>query len=166
MEEPDFTTVQRLDSPIAPNVSAQDDFFNFLLNGQEAAYADLKEKADKQEPLPSFALKNVKITVSLNADYRIVKTQLTHNVIGILEGADPKLKDTYVAFGAHYDHVGYAQGEIVETKDGARRAGAVGRVTEGAIEDRIWNGADDDGSGTVTEMAIAKAFASGPKPKR
>ena len=54
------------------------------------------------------------------------------------------------------------------TRDGsgARRAGAVGRVTPGAEDDRIWNGADDDGSGTVAIMALAKAFAEGPKPKR
>jgi Zn-dependent M28 family amino/carboxypeptidase len=39
-------------------------------------------------------------------------------------------------------------------------------VTPGAEDDRIWNGADDDGSGTVALMAIARAFAEGPKPKR
>jgi Zn-dependent M28 family amino/carboxypeptidase len=39
-------------------------------------------------------------------------------------------------------------------------------VTEGAVADRIWNGADDDGSGTVAVMALAKAFAEGPRPKR
>lgn len=166
VEEPDFTTVQRLDNPVAPAVSAEDDFLNFLFSGQEYSYADLKEKAAKQEPLPIFTLKNVKITINLNADYRVVKTQFTHNVVGVLPGSDPKLKDTYVAFGAHIDHVGYAEGAVVQTKDGPVRAGAVGRVTKGEVEDRIWNGADDDGSGTVTEMAIAKAFATGPKPKR
>jgi hypothetical protein len=166
IEAADFTTVQRLDTSLAPAVSAQDDFFEFLFAGQEAKYADLKQKADNQEPLPLFKLKNVKITFNLNADYRVVRTQYTRNVIGILDGSDPVLKDTYVAFGAHYDHVGYAEGEIVETEQGRRRAGAPGRVTESAIEDRIWNGADDDGSGTVTELAIARAFALGPRPKR
>jgi Zn-dependent M28 family amino/carboxypeptidase len=39
-------------------------------------------------------------------------------------------------------------------------------VKETALEDRIWNGADDDGSGTVTLMAVAKAFAQGAKPRR
>ena len=39
-------------------------------------------------------------------------------------------------------------------------------MTPGAEDDRIWNGADDDGSGTVAMMALAKAFAEGPKPKR
>src|SRR5207249_9353595 len=51
--------------------------------------------------------------------------------------------------------------------DGApRRTRAPGRITEGAIADRIWNGADDDGSGTVALMALARAFAEGPRPKR
>jgi Zn-dependent M28 family amino/carboxypeptidase len=84
----------------------------------------------------------------------------------VVEGSDPQLKSTYVAFGAHYDHVGYAEGEVTRGDNGARRAGAPGRVTPGAEEDRIWNGADDDGSGTVAIMALAKAFAEGPKPRR
>jgi hypothetical protein len=166
VEAPDFTTVQRLDAQTAPAVSAHDDFFEFLFGGQEVKYADLKALAEKRESLPHFKIKNVKITFNINAEYKVVRTQYTRNVIGIINGSDPKLKDTYVAYGAHYDHVGYAEGEIVDTDQGKRRAGAVGRVTEGALEDRIWNGADDDGSGTVTELAVAKAFAQGPKPKR
>jgi Zn-dependent M28 family amino/carboxypeptidase len=54
----------------------------------------------------------------------------------------------------------------VKSDGGLRRNGAKGRVTPGHEDDRIWNGADDDGSGTVSLMAIAKAFAQGPKPKR
>jgi hypothetical protein len=160
--EPDFTTVQRLDAPIAPIVSGQDEFFEFLFSGADAKYAELKDKAAKGEPMPAFALKNVRITFNIDADYTIVRTQYTRNVIGIVEGTDAKLKDTYVAFGAHYDHVGYAEGEVVD----GRRVAARGRVTQNTVEDRIWNGADDDGSGTVAILAIAKAFASGPKPKR
>ncbi|HEX5085464.1 MAG TPA: M28 family peptidase [Blastocatellia bacterium] len=162
VEQPDFTTVQRLDNQIPPAVTAQDDFFEFLFSASDVKYAELKEKAAKQEPLPSFTLKGVKLTFNLDADYRIVRTQFTRNVVGVIDGADPKLKDTYVLFSAHYDHVGYAEGEVV---DGQRR-GAVGPVTKGAVEDRIWNGADDDGSGTVTLLGLTKAFAKGPKPKR
>jgi len=162
IEPADFTTVQRLDHPLPPGVTAQDGFLEFLFSNAEVKYAELKEKAAKQEPLPSFTLKGVKLTFNLDADYQVVRTQFTRNVIGVIEGSDPKLKDTYVAFSAHYDHVGYAEGEIVQ---GARQ-GAVGRVKEGAVEDRIWNGADDDGSGTTTLLGVAKAFASGPKPKR
>jgi hypothetical protein len=166
LPEPDFTTVQRLDSAIPPNVSAQDEFFEFLLGGSEPKYGELKEKASKGEVLPTFALKNVRITFNLDADYQTVRTQYTRNVIGVIQGSDAKLKDTYVAFGAHYDHVGYAEGEIAVSETGPRRLGARGRVTEGATEDRIWNGADDDGSGTVTMLGIAKAFAGSTKPRR
>lgn len=60
----------------------------------------------------------------------------TQNVVAIAEGVDPKLKSEYVAIGAHYDHIG------------ARTSG------EG---DLISNGADDDGSGTVSVLALAEA---------
>jgi hypothetical protein len=169
---PDFTTVERLDKPMAPTVSAQDEFFEFLFSGADVKYADLKAKAANQEPLPAVSLKGVSIAFNIDADYDVVRTQFTRNVVGIVEGSDPKLKDTYVAFGAHYDHVGYAEGGIVDvpvspaTPNGKRRLGAVGTVTASAIEDRIWNGADDDGSGTVTLLSLAKAFVAGPKTKR
>jgi Zn-dependent M28 family amino/carboxypeptidase len=122
--------------------------------------------ADAQEPLPKFVLDGVTLTFNIDADYEVVRTQLAKNVVGIVEGSDPQLKATYVAFGAHYDHVGYAEGEVTQGANGPRRAGARGRVTDGAVADRIWNGADDDGSGVVSLMALAKAFAEGPRPKR
>lgn len=71
----------------------------------------------------------------------------TQNVAAIWEGGDPVLKNEYVAIGAHYDHVG--------VNPNARS------------EDKIWNGADDDGSGTVAVLAIAEVLAKAPKrPKR
>lgn len=72
--------------------------------------------------------------------------QSASNVIGVLEGSDPKLKDTYVIVSSHYDHVGMkAEGE----------------------GDRIFNGANDDGSGTVSVIEIASALAKlNVKPKR
>jgi Peptidase family M28 len=150
----DFETVQRFDNKIPPSVTAQDEFFEFLFSGSDIKYAELKQKVTNQEPLPPFALKGVKITFNVDADYSIVRTRLTHNVVGIVEGSDPKLKDTYVAYGAHYDHTGY------------REAGQDGSRCPGDPNDLINNGADDDGSGTVAIMAIARAFALGPKPKR
>ena len=105
----DFTTVQRYDLPVAPSLTAQDEFFDFLFSGSDMKYSDLKELAAKQEPLPPFALKGVKMTINVDADYTVVRTQLTHNVVGIIPGTDAKLKDSYVAFGAHYDHIGYSQ---------------------------------------------------------
>src|SRR5262249_6682108 len=113
-----------------------------------------------------FRLDGVKITFNIDPEYQVVRTQLTHNVVAIVDGSDAQLKNSYVAFGAHYDHVGYAEGEVV-TNDGAtRRIAPPGRVTAGGESDRIWNGADDDGSGTVGLMALARAFAEAPRPKR
>ena len=162
----DFTTVQRLDTPSPPTVTANDDFFTFLFSQAPEKYDELKRKASAQEELPSFRVSGATLTFTVDADYQIVRTQLTRNIVGVIDGSDPQLKSTYVAFGAHYDHVGYAEGEVTRGDGGARRAGAPGRVTPGAEDDRIWNGADDDGSGTVAIMALAKAFAEGPKPKR
>ncbi len=166
----DFTTVQRYDQPAAASLTAQDEFLEFLFSGSEVKYSDLKELASKQEPIAPFALKNVKLTINVDADYTVVRTQLTHNVVAVIPGSDPKLKDEYVAFGAHYDHIGYSQ-----TPGGGRGfgggAGGAGGCTGQTREtprpgDVINNGADDDGSGTVALMALAKAFALGPKPKR
>jgi len=146
---PDFTTSQRLDSPQPPNLGVTDQFLTFLLSAAELKYPDLKAKADQQEDLPTFTLKGVKLTFNLDADYQVVNTHYTRNVVGIVEGNDPNLKNTYVAFGAHYDHLGYSQG-----------------VLSAGSTDRISNGADDDGSGTVALIGLARSFAIGPKTKR
>jgi Peptidase family M28 len=165
----DFTTVQVYDKPVPPQLNAQDEFFEFLFSGSDVKYADLKAKAEKQEPLPPFALKGVKLTIEVDADYAIVNTRLTKNVVGIVEGSDPALKDTYVLFGAHYDHIGYQQsaGRGGGFGGGNAPGGCTGQTRDTPKPgDIINNGADDDGSGTVSVMAIARAFALGPKPKR
>lgn len=69
----------------------------------------------------------------------------THNVIGVIEGSDPELKKEVVVLGAHYDHVGTA-----EQRDFGRMGGKG--------DDTIWNGADDNGSGTSCLIALAQAF--------
>ena len=91
----------------------------------------------------AFAMKK---KVDLNAVKKQTETP-TQNVVAIWEGSDPKLKEEMVAVGAHYDHVG-------------TRPNAPG-------PDKIWNGADDDGSGTTAVLAIAEALAKAKKrPKR
>lgn len=71
----------------------------------------------------------------------------TQNVVALWEGRDAVLKNEMVAVGAHYDHVG-------------TNPNAPG-------EDKIWNGADDDGSGTVALLAMAEALAVAKvRPKR
>ena len=153
-DDGDFTTAQRYDRPIVPTLTARDEFFEFLFSGSTTPYAELKDKVAKLEPLPVMALKGVKMTINVDADYTVVRTRLSRNVVGIVSGTDNSLKDTYVAFGAHYDHVGY--------REGPPPAGTAAAEPY----DRISNGADDDGSGTVALMALARAFAQGPKPKR
>jgi Zn-dependent M28 family amino/carboxypeptidase len=69
----------------------------------------------------------------------------SENVIGIVRGSDPRLRDQYVAFSAHWDHFG------------------IGPAVNG---DSIYNGALDNASGTADLLAIARAAASGPRPKR
>ncbi len=122
-------------------------------------FADLKARAEKGEALPPFTLPNVKVTVNVDNTYDVVSTQLTKNVVGMVEGSDPKLKDTYVLFGAHLDHVGYRD------RAAGRRQSCAARQPP-ATPDLIFNGADDDGSGSTALLGIAKAFATGPKPKR
>jgi hypothetical protein len=127
-------TPERVDALLPPQVTADDQFFAAL----EAAG-------------PS-----AKVTITIDNTYEPVTTQLTRNVVAIVEGSDARLKDTYVLIGAHLDHVGYA----------VSNADVRGQVNNPIAADRIWNGADDDGSGSTALMAIAKAFARGPKPRR
>jgi hypothetical protein len=81
---------------------------------------------------------------------------VARNVIGIVRGSDPKLRDTYVIISAHYDHIGTIDTVRGRTAEKVKSSG-----------DRIYNGADDDGSGTVSMLALAEAFARMKhKPKR
>jgi hypothetical protein len=162
----DFVTVERLDTPRPPLVSARDGFFEFLFSHAPSRYQELKRKAAAREPLPAFRLEGVRLIFNIDVDYEVVRTQLAQNIVAIVDGSDPQLRNSYVALGAHYDHVGYAQGEVVKGENGPHRVGAPGRVTDGALDDRIWNGADDDGTGTVALMSMARALAEGTRPKR
>ena len=83
----------------------------------------------------------------LTARIEQVKSQVTgYNVVAVVRGSDPVLRSTYVAYGAHYDHVG-----IVKPTAG----------------DSIANGADDDGSGSMALLAVARVMQQAPvKPRR
>jgi hypothetical protein len=70
---------------------------------------------------------------------------VSYNVIGVIPGNDPVLKDQVVAFAAHYDAIG-----IVAPVNG----------------DSIVNGADDDGSGVTAILEMARTFAKGSPPRR
>jgi hypothetical protein len=82
-------------------------------------------------------------TVSMAAPHRT--PVMLRNVIGVLRGSDPALRDTCVMLTAHYDHLGMRP-------DGGG--------------DRIYNGANDDGSGTVSVMEVARALGRLPQHPR
>ncbi len=114
------------------------------------------------------------------------------NVVAILPGSDPKLRGEYVAIGAHNDHVGFDHDAVDHDSiraynDAIRKlalASPTHQVTPDQVQqihvnldslhrvhpvrrDSIYNGADDDGSGTTAVLEIAEAFAGAKlKPKR
>lgn len=111
-----------------------------LFQGESKNSAEI---ANANGTVSAFALnKNAKYTVEVKTD-----KASTQNVVAIWEGSDAILKNEMVAIGAHYDHVG------------------MNPMADG--EDKIWNGADDDGSGTTGVLAIAEALGKSQKrPKR
>lgn len=128
-------------APALPSITLAAAALDELLQGESLGSKELIEREKPALDREPFQLKRpVSVTVTVSDD--ALRTQ---NVVAMVEGTDKALKAEWVAFGAHYDHVGM------------RTSG------EG---DGIFNGADDDGSGTVAIMEIAHAFAVGPKPKR
>lgn len=130
------------DSPRLPEIVAGPRLLAALLRGVTPTAPELQSAALLGKSLPSFALpddRKVRFQVA-----SVERREKTQNVVGIWEGADPRLKQEYVALGAHYDHLGSSPG------DG----------------DRIYNGADDDGSGVVALMEIARSLSQAPRPRR
>lgn len=84
--------------------------------------------------------------VTARADVGAGTTSSTWNAVGRLSGSDPRLAEEVIVLSAHLDHTG--------TRDVA------------AGQDGINNGADDDASGTIAVMELARAFAAGERPAR
>ena len=131
--------------PQVPTIIASLGMLNTMFRGESQSASGLFDNAVAGQPGAAFELtlnKKASFTIS-GEDDRVV----TQNVVAVLEGSDPVLKNEYVALGAHYDHVG------------------LGAAVNG---DNIYNGADDDGSGTTALLAIADALAHTirARPKR
>jgi hypothetical protein len=128
--------------------------FPAILSIREGSLARLLESRSMQlPPLPedpeapgTFSqVPGLELTIA--AKTRVIQELRAPNTVGILEGSDPALKNEYVVFSGHMDHVG------------------VGRPN--AEGDSIFNGADDDASGTVAVVELAEAFAMlDPAPRR
>jgi hypothetical protein len=139
----------------------------------------------------SSTLKIGDVGVAVSGDLQPVKTRVTaYNVVAVLRGSDAALRGTYVAVGAHNDHLGmnpggndhdslrtwhqlYWEAREKGAKPASPELAATIRVNVDSLRrlrplrrDSVFNGADDDGSGSMALLEIAEAMAAGPRPKR
>jgi hypothetical protein len=122
-----------------PTITITREIANLILENTGKTIDELKKIIETTYKPASRDLPGARVTINSTAKVQLVRAK---NIIGYIEGSDPKLKDEYFVVGAHFDHVG-------------------------RWEDYIFNGSDDNGSGSVGVMAIARAIALNPvKPKR
>jgi Peptidase family M28/PA domain len=113
-------------------------------------------------------------TITLHLVNSFERTGTSWNVAGLLQGSDPKLATETVLITAHHDHDGATPCPPVEgTRSGEDKQAPVAvdehsrPISPGAACAMIWHGADDNGSGTVGVVELARAFAANPaRPKR
>ena len=113
-----------------------------LVSGTGKTLAELAASAETPRGFAPLALPGARVDLQTAVNRHTIPDR---NVVGLLEGSDPKLKDEWVIVSAHFDH-------------------------NGADGTQIFNGADDNGSGTVALLEIADAYAlaaqQGQRPRR
>jgi Zn-dependent M28 family amino/carboxypeptidase len=113
-----------------------------LVAGSGKSLEDLSRAAETVRGFTPLLLPGARVELHTAVDRHLVPDR---NVVGLLEGSDPRLKSEWVIVSAHFDH-------------------------NGADATQIFNGADDNGSGTVALLEIAEAYAlaakDGHRPKR
>ena len=152
--EPDVTWIDtdgkaHVDAPsIRAAASVNEPVVAALFAGAPQSIAAIRKLADKPSGKPKgFALKGTARIQVESAGKRVSSP----NVVAILPGSDPVLKNDYVVLSAHLDHIG-----ISEAKPGDK-----------ADTDRINNGALDNAAGVATMLEVARAMAQSPdKPRR
>lgn len=122
-----------------PVLHASEGFARILLRDSSLQLNDIQKKIDQEYRSRGLALLESEATM----ETAVVRSRTRiRNVLAYLPGSDPDLKDEWVVVSAHFDHVGSHDGEI-------------------------FNGADDDASGTVALLEMAEAFAvADEKPRR
>ncbi len=124
---------------VAPTINITREMANFILENTGKTIDELKQTIEKTYKPASRDLPGTKVSISTTVKANLVRTM---NIIGYLEGSDPQLKDEVFVIGAHFDHLG-------------------------KWEDYVFNGSDDNASGSVGVISIARALALNPvKPKR
>jgi Zn-dependent M28 family amino/carboxypeptidase len=131
-----------------PTITAGIDLINALFQGEKLSGAQVFNGAAANSKLDSFDLladKKVTLKVAVASDKKYA-----YNVMAMVEGRDPVLKNEYIVMSAHLDHIGLSAPD--------------------ANGDGVNNGADDDASGCVALMGMARAYATGAakgmRPKR
>ena len=133
-----FSPVHKTDgAKMIPSIVLSEDCARKIFAGEQLSFDQISEGLDKKTGFKPFELKK-NITFDLTENKN---TKSAMNVVGIIEGNDPKLKDQYVLLSAHFDHIG---------------------ITNGVVN----NGADDDGSGTVSVLETARILNQNKKNKR
>lgn len=124
----------------------------FALNGSKSFLTGLflnsgKNLSQVLTDIKSGKNSSFELPFTFSASYSNAHSEFeSYNVIGLIPGTDPKLKNEYVVHSAHLDHVG------------------IGRPENG---DSIYNGAHDNASGVASLLEIARIYKSGnAKPKR
>jgi hypothetical protein len=110
-----------------------------LLQASGKTLEDLQIEIDTSLASRSFLLEDIHVKIELNMSIQDLEV---YNVFGVIEGSDPELKNEMVIYTAHYDHVG----------------------TDG--QGGVFNGADDNASGSVALIEIAEAFMKEKKRPR
>ncbi len=122
-----------------PTIRISREMADAILGYVDQDTESLKGKIETTLKSHSMVLSGVSFTLATKAKTKLVSSR---NVLGYIEGTDPELKNELIVIGAHLDHLGQRG-------------------------DYIFNGADDNGSGSAAVMEVAQAFAKNPlKPKR
>jgi len=139
---PNYTLAAWADRIRIPAAQISPALAETLLAGSGKTLAELGQQSEAAGGAALVAVNGFQIELRTAVDRHVVPDR---NVLGLIEGSDPKLKDEWVLVTAHFDH-------------------------DGVNGTQILNGADDNGSGTVALLEIADAYAAaaqqGQRPKR
>lgn len=120
-------------------IHASQESVGALLAGTGKTLSELQAAVDEGTKPRDLAVEGVRATLSLTAATEAIAVE-DRNVVAMLPGKDPEKRDEIVVIGAHYDHLGAYEG-----------AG-----------DTVFNGADDNASGTAGVLELARHFAAEP----
>ncbi len=144
VEEDKFMIFQYDRAPLMkgfPIVQVKRDIIDEVLKNSGTCLDSMQEQLTKEKKPHSFLIRDCKLAIT--TDIHLVE-ETGINVVGMIPGNDPVLKNEFIIIGAHYDHLGF---------------GTDGSLYRGT-EKLIHNGADDNASGTAGVLELAQKFAS------